>query len=56
MPSGHAQTAFFSTVFIYLSLKNKYITFAAFNAQLNKKGGAKKKAAAKPKPKRKPWT
>ena len=35
-------------------LKNKYITFAAFNAQLNKKGGAKKKAAAKPKPKPKP--
>ena len=27
MPSGHTQTAFFSTVFIYLSLKNKYITF-----------------------------
>ena len=30
-------------------LKNKYITFAAFNARLNKNGGAKKKAAPKPK-------
>ena len=30
-------------------LKNKYITFAAFNTRLNKNGGAKKKTAPKPK-------
>lgn len=27
MPSGHAQTAFFSTIFIYLSLKHKNILY-----------------------------
>lgn len=30
MPSGHAQTVFFSTIFIHFALKNKKITFVYF--------------------------